>query len=229
VSKRFLYFISGIVLFFSFVFFSYLVHQNLFTQLDFKTTILLQEHISRLFDFPFSLLSTVGQFEFMLVILLIIFVLCRRLRAGIVAVAFFIGFHLIEIFGKSFVHHPSPPAFMARTQEILQFPVYTVLEINSYPSGHAGRTMFVSVICFILLWQSRKFGFITKLILSGLILVYDITMLVSRVYLGEHWTSDVIGGILLGSSFGLFTGIFLIDRTGPSHNESKKERIVLQK
>jgi undecaprenyl-diphosphatase len=219
--KRFIYLVLGIVLLFLFVFFSFLVHKNVFTHLDFNTTVHLQDHISRRFDLPFSLLSSIGQFEFMAVILACIFLFARRIKAGIVAFAFFIGFHLVEIFGKYFVHHPPPPEFMVRTTEILQFPIYYVQNLNSYPSGHAGRTLFVSVLVLTLLWQSRRCGPIAKLLVTCFILIFDVSMLVSRVYLGEHWLSDVIGGSILGSALGLLSGIFLFDK-GHSHTHHEK-------
>lgn len=222
--KRFIFFISGIILLFFFIFFSFLVHKSVFTQLDFNTTVHLQDHISRRFDLPFSLLSSIGQVEFMAVILAVILFINKRLKGGIIAFIFFGVFHFIEIFGKYFVHHPPPPEFMVRTTEIMQFPEYYVQNLNSYPSGHAGRTLFVTVIALTLLWQSRRFGFMIKVLVSCFILVFDITMLVSRIYLGEHWFSDIIGGSLLGSALGLFSGIFLLKTTGHEgkHDEKKK-------
>jgi membrane-associated phospholipid phosphatase len=38
-------------------------------------------------------------------------------------------------------------------------------------------------------------------------------MTVSRIYLGEHWTTDVVGGFLIGASFGLFAGITVPKKT----------------
>jgi membrane-associated phospholipid phosphatase len=205
------------------------VHKNLFTKFDFNTTVHFQDHISRRFDMPFSVLSDIGQAVVMGIILVLIFLFTKRIKAGIYAVVFFAVFHIIEIYGKYFVNHPPPPEFMLRTINLVQLSPFTVRTTNSYPSGHAGRTMFISVICFILLWQSKRFGMKTKIIISILILAFDITMMISRIYLGEHWTSDVIGGTLLGSALGFFSGMFINEKfSNQPHakNEGKKKSLL---
>src|SRR5579859_8180686 len=156
--KSQLYFIAGIVLFIVFIFFSYLVHRNHFVTFDFNNTVHLQDHISHRFDGVFSFLSELGKVEVMTVVLAAIFFFSRRFKAGIAAFGFYIAFHLIEIYGKYFVWHRPPPQFMVRTINLVPLSPFDVRTQNSYPSGHAGRTMFISVILFILLWQNKKWG-----------------------------------------------------------------------
>lgn len=230
MSKRLILFYFGLFFFIQFIIFSYFVHKNIFTHLDFNMTVRLQDHISRRFDDIFSFFSDIGKAEVMTVILLVILFFRRKLLAGFITVCLYIVFHLIEIYGKFFVSHPPPPQFMLRTKQIVSFPQFTVRTENSYPSGHAGRTFFISAFLLVLIWNSKKLPFASKCILSGIIMVFDGIMIVSRIYLGEHWTTDIVGGTMLGISFGLFSSAFLFNvHTKEEPGKVKEKRRLLPK
>jgi membrane-associated phospholipid phosphatase len=206
--KKYLAF-SGIFIFVIFILFSYLVHKDLFTALDFNTTVKLQDRVPLLFETPFSFLSLIGSFEIVVVLLLIGLTIFRKLNT-IFILLFFGLIHLIEFFGKAFVTHPGPPFIFHRYDLGFAFPSSYVNPGSSYPSGHLARTMFVSIIILLLAHYSKKLSKENRNLIYLLVIIFDVLMFTSRIYLGEHWLSDVIGGSLLGLAMGIFSVLFLL-------------------
>lgn len=74
----------------------------------------------------------------------------------------------------------------------------------AFPSGHA---MTAAVSCGLLLWLLRLYG-AGPALWGGAVAVAVVSVIgvaVTRVYLGVHWLTDVVGGVLLGLAVVAFT------------------------
>lgn len=205
IPNKLLMFFS-LLLFLGFIFFSYLVAKERFVQFDFATTVKLQDHISRKFDAPFSIFSVIGSAEITGLFWGLILIWCLIRKFWLTAASLFLlpVALITEIFGKVFVYHPSPPYLFYRGVIDFNFPSHYVHAEYSYPSGHMLRTSFL--ITFLIVYLSMRVPNAFKLPLNLVLAGFLAIMGISRIYLGEHWFSDVFGGALIGASFGIFTG-----------------------
>jgi len=96
---------------------------------------------------------------------------------------------LLDTLAKLIGHRPRPAG--------TQLHVETVLSSYGFPSGHAVfATYFFGLLILFLLSRVPATPLRGGAIIAGALLILLIG--ISRVYLGEHWPSDVLGGYWLG-------------------------------
>jgi membrane-associated phospholipid phosphatase len=124
----------------------------------------------------------------------------RSRQQGLGPLLLFVGVGL-EILLKSLLPHPGPPQEFARPLRVPEFLrlVGSLLQVTTrpvwaglappyaFPSGHMLRATFLVAVASTHRPQWRVVGYVLML-----------SMAVTRVYCNEHWTSDVVGGALLG-------------------------------
>ena len=202
-------FLLGAVVLVLFYAFSFLVSRDIFTNFDFDMTVRIQHNIPLRLDPLLSWFSILGSFEVTLVILIVFVILrFRKNAASLLLIPAFAIMHIVEIIGKAFLDHPGTPFMFHRYSLDLIFPSSYVQPGGSYPSGHAMRSTYLAVLILFLITKS-KLNRNLKIGIWIVVLVILAVMFVSRVSLGEHWTTDVIGGSLLALSFSLFS-LFLL-------------------
>lgn len=68
------------------------------------------------------------------------------------------------------------------------------IDSGSFPSGHVANAATLAALLAIILWR-------WWVVAAGA--VYVVLMALSRTYLGAHWVSDTVGGLLIGAGVAL--------------------------
>ncbi len=129
----------------------------------------------------------------MIVVPVILLLVRRRLDAVKVFCMFAGAFTLAEIGKKLVIEHRPPASLQAMAAD----------PSPSYPSGHATTAAVLAVALIVI--AATLAGRVTALVLGGL---YAVIVAASRVYLGDHYPVDVLGGMLcaLAAAF-IVTGL----------------------
>ena len=104
----------------------------------------------------------------------------------------FAGVTLLEVFVKNLIPHPGPPSELDRSK--LHAHLLHVTTHYAFPSGHTFRTAFLAVFAARIFGGSRRMMWLCIGWSAG------IGMAFARVYLGDHWATDVAGGLLLAAA-----------------------------
>lgn len=78
-----------------------------------------------------------------------------------------------------------------------------VSDPGSFPSGHVANAATMAAVLVLLFWRAWLWAAAS---------VYTVLMMLSRTYLGVHWLSDTIGGLLLGAAVAVIVWAPLADR-----------------
>jgi len=114
----------------------------------------------------------------------------RRHGDALLVLIVSVGAGLLVLLGKSLVGRPRPPAAYRLVVETNQ----------SFPSGHALASMAILGVLALLVGRALGPG-PARIWLRGGVAVFVVLIGLSRIYLGVHWATDVLGGWLTGAAW----------------------------
>lgn len=154
----------------------------------------------------FSWITVLGADYFIIslfFILAIILVIKNRKRAAAVALFSLAGSALVGIIFRNFLFFRLRPSGCITT-------IFMIDSCASFPSGHTTWAFYFYGLLNYLIFRFLPIPVKKFLIISFIIASLVTLIALSRLFLGVHYPSDIIGGFFLGGAW-LFIAILLID------------------
>lgn len=137
------------------------------------------ERIAVVFDWLGG--GVVGTFVVPLAVIGVLLLLGRRWAAIYFLIAVLLSAGLVQLL-KNTVERPRPEQILVHT------------DFGSFPSGHTANAATLAVVLALVVRRAWVWA-------VGM--VWVVAMMISRNYLGAHWLTDTLGGVLLGVAVAL--------------------------
>ena len=145
--------------------------------LNFRNDIIKEEY-----TIMFKHLTFFGDYYIPILIIVCIFLFNKNKNHAYVNAVNYISVILVTFITKIIVNRTRP-----------EFNLIAIPDKYSFPSGHTLTSIvFYTFLCYVAT-KNRK----TRLILLPFVIILIISISMSRIYLGVHYFSDVIGAILI--------------------------------
>ena len=134
-------------------------------------------------------ITNLGGAIFLIIATIILFILIKNKKIGFSIISNLVIVTILNQLLKNILQRPRPNEF--RIIEETGF---------SFPSGHSMASMafYGYLIYLIYKYVKNKYLKWTLIVLLGILIC---TIGISRIYLGVHYTSDVLGGFLISISY----------------------------
>lgn len=132
----------------------------------------------------------------------ILFLLLKRKKEGLTLLIAYITSGLFTQLLKNLFHQPRPNLYFSQLKINYNYFVegVTLYSNNSFPSGHTASAFAMATV-FALLYKQKS--------ISCLAVILAVLVGYSRIYLAQHFLSDVLAGALTGILFGMLSYYFV--------------------
>ncbi|KKU71305.1 MAG: Phosphoesterase PA-phosphatase related protein [Candidatus Beckwithbacteria bacterium GW2011_GWA2_47_25] len=184
-----------VLLIISFLILAVFAKQYSYFSVDLQVSQALQTIHNSLFSDTMNLVSEIGD-DYHLVIIIglvvaLLFFVGLKLEALKIALFSLTG-ALVGTFVKKIVSRPRPDFGLVKIQ--------AVMSDKSFPSLHVLLfTIFFGYLFYLSIYKIKTRWL--KILIASVSAFLILAIGLSRIYLGAHWASDVLGGYLLGAIF----------------------------